>query len=292
MKHPVFSLNENFHEKTIDMRSDELDCGFVLVTPDIARAMLGHNEVNRTLRDPHVQELATSISHRTFDVTHQGIAFWKNGILADGQHRLLAIIEANAPATLLVVVGLDYTPHIDRGLKRTESDVIRMAKPGMRWVNKQTTAIINILWTEFPKLNLITLEDKIQYLKAYTPSIQFSLNTYKKPGKHLSSSAIYAAFMCAHADGCDPEKLTRAAKALSTGMNPSDGLDPYINTIFALRNWLMNLAMNSGNWKNHIIFYASAQTLKNYLNNKSIKQIRLPESFPFSVRDVDNVIVN
>lgn len=98
---------------------------FTRITPPMAAMWLGKNlENNRKARDWHVEELAESIQNNEWEVTHQGIAFDKNGKLIDGQHRLQAIVASGVPVTMLVVRGLEPTTFgvIDSGMKRTLAD--------------------------------------------------------------------------------------------------------------------------------------------------------------------------
>jgi hypothetical protein len=74
------------------MRTD-----LVQITPDMARNMLTSNPVNRRLSERAVSDLAKAILNNDWQITHQGIAFYDDGTLADGQHRLTAVVKANVP---------------------------------------------------------------------------------------------------------------------------------------------------------------------------------------------------
>lgn len=103
----------------------KLTSEFMKVTPAMAIKWLGKNyENNRKSRDWHIQELSDSIKNNEWVTTHQGIAFDKNGVLIDGQHRLQAIIAADMPVIMLVVKNLtpDSFGVIDAGMKRTLAD--------------------------------------------------------------------------------------------------------------------------------------------------------------------------
>lgn len=66
----------------------------VFVTPEMAYDWLVHNTNNRDLRPLDVLYLKQCILSGNWRVTHQGIAFYADGELADGQHRLNAIADA------------------------------------------------------------------------------------------------------------------------------------------------------------------------------------------------------
>lgn len=77
------------------------------ITPAIAKRYLESNKDNRVVRRGWVEFLANVIREGGWILTHQGIAFDEDGVLRDGQHRLLAIIEANIGVRMAVWRGVD-----------------------------------------------------------------------------------------------------------------------------------------------------------------------------------------
>jgi hypothetical protein len=94
------------------------------VTPDLARTYLEANASNRNLRKPYVAHLASLIRSGDFQPCVQSISFDINGRLIDGQHRLSAIVMADAPAKLTVVRNLapEAQAVIDTGNRRQNAD--------------------------------------------------------------------------------------------------------------------------------------------------------------------------
>lgn len=103
---------------------------FVRVTPSLAREWLKMNTKNRAIRSSHVETLRQSFERGEQVTTHQGIAFDKEGILIDGQHRLSAIAQMyeGFEFVMMVTWGLDREkvfPVVDATqAKRTTSDVL------------------------------------------------------------------------------------------------------------------------------------------------------------------------
>lgn len=99
----------------------------IYVTPKQAREWLATNTKNRRLRVGGVETLAAAYERGEWRVTHQGIAFSRDGVLLDGQHRLTMVsqLEENAMVPMLVTTGLseEIFSVIDQHLKRTISDV-------------------------------------------------------------------------------------------------------------------------------------------------------------------------
>lgn len=99
----------------------------MLVTPKQARDWLKENAANRPLRPNVVEGFMNAYARGEWKVTHQGIAFSKEGVLLDGQHRLSFISELpdNVSIPLNVTTGQDAATFdsIDIGFKRTMSDM-------------------------------------------------------------------------------------------------------------------------------------------------------------------------
>lgn len=103
----------------------------IYVTPAIATQYLESNaEFQRGVRSKEVKMLSEAMTRGEWILTHQGIAFDTNGKLIDGQHRLMAIIEANIPQDCLVVTGVDPAAFkvLDIGAKRSTSDMLAIDK--------------------------------------------------------------------------------------------------------------------------------------------------------------------
>lgn len=96
------------------------------ITPDVARKMLEANVGNR---DKKKEPLTYAIKNGEWKLNGETVAFSWDGVLRDGQNRLMAIIEAGIPVDTVVVRGVDPESQItmDSGTKRTLSDFLKMA---------------------------------------------------------------------------------------------------------------------------------------------------------------------
>lgn len=114
------------------------------ITPAQAKKYLQHNTENRAVRHAWVKRLAGMITRGEWKLTHQGIAFAKDGRLIDGQHRLLAIIEANKSAEMLVAREIDEAAyrHIDGGAPRKVADKLKFCEDPA--VNRAVAAIVSM----------------------------------------------------------------------------------------------------------------------------------------------------
>ena len=64
--------------------------GKTLVMPEMAREWLTHNTHNRPVSRQTVEQYARDMKAGRWYYTNQGIGFDVNGVMTDGQHRLLA----------------------------------------------------------------------------------------------------------------------------------------------------------------------------------------------------------
>lgn len=96
------------------------------VTPKMAAKWLENNPSNRKINKSQLGMIVRSIEEGKWRLTHQGIAFYTDGSIADGQHRLTAIMQTGVPCRMLVVEGVekdeDTILGIDCGKPRTVVD--------------------------------------------------------------------------------------------------------------------------------------------------------------------------
>jgi hypothetical protein len=98
----------------------------VTITPEVAKKWLAvRNTHNRNVKGTNVDYLVRHIQNGTFD-SNIGlpIMFDTNGVLMNGQHRLLACVKANTPIVIDVKMGLDpaMIANIDAGVERNLQD--------------------------------------------------------------------------------------------------------------------------------------------------------------------------
>jgi hypothetical protein len=77
-----------------------------VVTPEQAKRWLLKNTRNRPVNRAKVKRYVLAMQQKRWTLHHQGLAFDDTGKLADGQHRLLAVVESNLPQTFLITRGV------------------------------------------------------------------------------------------------------------------------------------------------------------------------------------------
>ncbi|MGH8220331.1 MAG: hypothetical protein ACREUT_17480 [Steroidobacteraceae bacterium] len=111
--------------------SSNLSVSVELITPQLAHELLEASQSlrNREIKGDHVHALAAAMRESRFHTNGESIVIDEEGRVLDGQHRLLAIIEAQVTVELIVVRGVppSVIDSIDTGRGRSAADVIHMA---------------------------------------------------------------------------------------------------------------------------------------------------------------------
>jgi hypothetical protein len=108
--------------------SDIPQVEIMAVTPDLAAKWLKQNSHNRNIRKRAVTDYARDMKAGQWRLNGEAIKFAADGTLLDGQHRLMAVIEADVAIPLMVVTGLptDTQETMDAGCKRTTADAFNL----------------------------------------------------------------------------------------------------------------------------------------------------------------------
>ncbi len=123
------------------------------ITPAMAESFLAHNTRNRPVSATHLAMFEAMLQRGELQLTHQGVAISDSGVLLDGQHRLLAILNTGIPATMMVTTGLPDAVFavLDTGSKRTASDILSI--DGAKNATSIASAIrLYILYTQAPHI--------------------------------------------------------------------------------------------------------------------------------------------
>ena len=186
------------------------------ITPQVAEEYLSHNIKNRKIRKEAVAMIARDIASGRFKTTHQGIAFFEDGTLADGQHRLKAIMKAGVPVDLMVTRGLkkEGMAAIDRGTARNVHDIFAIGNYDGDGVSK---AIRNVRVVSAisqmcrngvtPRVRLSASEIEAVFRNYMNECIWIYKIIGTKHGRN--SSAINGACLAAMICGVDPTEIVK-----------------------------------------------------------------------------------
>jgi hypothetical protein len=102
---------------------------YAIITPTVAVDLLARNTHNRAKKQLRIDAYAKAMLAGRWNPDSSDIKFDVNGVLIDGQNRLVACIQADVPFPTLVRTGLDPESfkNVDTGAGRSIGDVFRIA---------------------------------------------------------------------------------------------------------------------------------------------------------------------
>ena len=205
------------------------------VTPTKAKQWLNANNNNRALREGVVEKYAADMKAGKWTQCAAPIWFYENGDIADGQHRLYAIIEADRAQTFLVGRGLKQEDglNIDTGVPRNLVDNARISgsDPGLNLTLISTCRGID----EGDRSTKYTSNAmKLEQVARHREAALFAMN-HGAHGTRLRNSMINAAIGRAWYYEGDKERLAHFGKVLSSGF--AEGTKDA--AAIALRNYML-----------------------------------------------------
>jgi hypothetical protein len=210
------------------------------VTPEMAKMWLETANVsNRNLSAPTVRKYASDMAAGRWMDTHQNaIAFYEDGILADGQHRLAAIVKSNTAVTMIVAFGLSRNAMIaiDQGRVRSMADVMRLS--GIVGSGKYATATVSMMnvirSAETATNGSASAHEMEKAIHRLRDGIEYSHAALTRSQGRLMSAPSRAA-ICVGYYTANRDKLDRFADVFCTGMP----LGPEDATIITVRNKIL-----------------------------------------------------
>lgn len=213
------------------------DTGFVELTPSLANILLELNTNNRAISKTAVDRYAKDIIDGRWHKDKDAISISEDGVLTNGQHRLLAVIKANKPITVLFAIGVDNHNEMDRGKQRSVVDNIGLnanlvgtsvvEHKDLQKMAVALTRLINGGKAETHQVEevLIVLGDRLVEAK--------DLGLFRGTGK-VAAHAVNSALFVAYINGADKNKLLRIRGVLNSGISTCDTDAP----IIGLRDYL------------------------------------------------------
>jgi len=120
-------FNQLFHESGSWKKQTVFEN--ILITPELAGDLLRLNGRNRPISDSYVNRYANDMKSGKWKFAGGSIAISKEGLIIDGQKRLLAIINSGCAQTFNIQTGLvpDSFDVMDTGQPRSASDTVAVA---------------------------------------------------------------------------------------------------------------------------------------------------------------------
>lgn len=253
----------------------------VTITPQIATQWLRCNRINRPVRKNHVNFLAQEILLGHWQVNGQPIVIADNEDVIDGQHRLMAVIEAGQPIKTLVVYGIQPSAFatIDTGVVRSGSDalclhftehsqsIVKAVATAVGWVRSLERGTVHHGKRRISNTEIIEYAQSHQSLFAHAETLM----AYPKDNRPLSigvGTACYEVFARKDEDAADAymqalytgESLSRddveyhlRAAFQKDAQRTTSKLPAVVKTRMVIKGW---------NWRRRKMPTASYQTIQ------------------------------
>lgn len=252
----------------------------VLMTPELANDLLGRNEKNRSLQKNRVRLYASDMRAGRWKATAQPVIVDTDGRLQDGQHRLAAVVEADARVEMWVAFGADPADFdsLDLGSPRSAGQVLGMA--GVAQSSLKAAAANHVLrYRFFPHLvwntaASVSKSEVIKFVETHDLAVPVGAEMFRRhPG--VSQSAWVACYWLVTSDSEAPEFWDDFAEAVKSGTGLGDG-DPRL----ALRNRGMVSAVQKwGSGQSDVL--AVIVAWNHYLSGNRVKFIKvMPTMLP------------
>lgn len=249
----------------------------VFIDPAMAADALTRNPNNRNQSPALIRKYDAKMRAMRWHITNQGIGFFDDGTLADGQHRLQAIVQSSIGQEIVVVVGIskDAAMAIDDLRPRSEADRLMISGFGDDQLKARIAVVrcISEMTRSSDSHNALLTEDIAEIIDAYSKELNFVIRLTPKVIKGLSHSCFRGAIFSAVVNGANRDSIERFLNIVQTG---SDAMKHEAAAI-RLRDYL--LTANTGGARNDRkqIFLRSQRALKAFLDGHGITKLYAPE---------------
>ena len=260
----------------------KLSSKVVNVSPDMAKSWLSkYNKRNRHVREAAVSNYATDMKEGRWEFTHQGIAFYEDGVLADGQHRLLAVVKSGVSVPFMVTHGLPKKAGaiLDQHTKRQAHDAITIGGL-VNGVNRNMIAIARFLMSD---MGSMTKPKSIADIAAFTTKYYDAIHTVDRmvlaKKRKITHSGILSVYVCALLAGEPSEKVKRFSQVMYSG----EPHGPHENAAIRLREYLL---MTPNAWTGSVRVETckrAMRALHAFVREQSLGKLMQPAEFMYGV---------
>lgn len=250
------------------------------ITPDKAKLWLNRNTSNRKLRDGYVEKYASDMRAGKWTECIVPIVFYENGDIADGQHRLWAIVESNMTQRFFVMHGLSKEAglNVDTGLGRSLVDNARISGINPDITNEMT-AVARALESGARTNRALSNSNLLAMVERHEEVLKW-VCSHGPRGKGLRNQCVMAAVARAWYYIDDKDRLARFCQVVSTGMMQ----DASESAAVALRNLFLtnrNAHLNQLFKANFLLVQAA---IKAFMKGSPISRLRSPTEEPYPLK--------
>lgn len=201
---------------------------FEMITPEMALAYLEKNINNRPRIYAHIKKMARDMKNGVYKITHEAIAFDILGVLADGQNRLEAIVEAGVAVLMPVVRGLPQDAKLSMGTGKTRQpghsiSILR----GDHVTNKEISIVkAAVAYTSSASYDRDrTTEELNSYYEMMLPAINWTQSVFPTRVPGITPATVQAAVTLAWFYVDDLARLQKFVEIFANGQFPDGPAD-------------------------------------------------------------------
>lgn len=222
------------------------------ITPKMAESWLNLNTNNRPLREGVAEKYAADMKAGDWTNCPEPISFYADNSLADGQHRLYAIVESGVSVRMPVARGLSKIDglNINTGLTRGLVDNARIAGVSDGLSNTLIALARHYIDGNHVSKAMSNAQKLDMVARAGEPA-QWAASHVRKH-RYLCGTAIGAAVARARSHGVSEDRLLEFCAVLGTGVMEG----PQDRAAIAIRNYLLSqgpAASITSNWRDTFI---------------------------------------
>lgn len=255
-----------------------------LITPTKAAAILkNHNASNRNINDKTVTVLAREMREGRWGLTHQGIAFYEDGTLADGQHRLSAVVISGCSIEFLVTYGAkrESSMFMDTGRTRSVADVVKLSGEA-DWLTGKMIQMTKLAYgsKKVSPSEIVLLAEPIK-------DALFFISSVFKANRKGVTMPLKAAVMLAYLHGEDEDRLTQFAEIMYSGVVTDDSDTAAIRIRDYLAHGNMGLSGSAG----QVVSLSKSQSaIFKFCRMQPVKVLREMSDLPYPHLNAESII--
>lgn len=252
------------------------------ITPILAQKYLDLNTNNRKLREGHAERMAHDMQSGHWTQCTAPVVFYDDGSVADGQHRLWAIVESNKTQTFVVIRGLSREDglNIDTGKPRDLVDNGRISGVA-DYLSHTLIAVARAIEEGSYSDHGLSYAERLALVQKHREAAMFVI-AHGPKGKYLRNAMVLAAMARAYMSGVNRETLQRFGDVLTSGM--SEGARE--SAAVAMRNYLQSRGGLNGRpaaW--YDTFQKVQNAIKHFVAGKQLTLIKAvsEEAYPLEL---------
>lgn len=254
------------------------------ITPAKAEAWLNRNKTNRKLRTGVAEKYSDDMRAGRWTTCPMPISFYADGDLADGQHRLFAIVDSGLPQTFLVARGLERVDglNIDTGMNRSIVDNGRISGVDANLSNTLIGVARAVEAGSPSPASSVSNTAKMEIVNRHRECCEWAMKNGPR-SKYLRNSLVLAAIARAWCAETDHDKLKRYCDVLQSGF--ADGTVE--SAAIAMRNYLLSkgsVSSTTAMWRD--TFLKVQNSISYFMRGKSLTVIKTiaDEAYPLKKR--------